>query len=147
MSTMPGASGPGASGSGASGPIARTILAAALLTMVSAAAEAREFLLTVEGAPLRRFYMSCRMVDDGDVQHVERKALTPQRYAMTTDAVSCAVSMTDARGRLSVRLDADGRTIAQASINALYGRVRVFSAGPWGGAGSRTDARSFPVQP
>ena len=127
--------------------IARGIVAAVVLAIAPAAAEAKEFLLTVDGAPLRRFYMSCRLVDDGDVQQLERKALTLQRYAITADAVSCTVSMTDARGRLSVRLEVDGRVIAQASINALYGRVRVFSAGPWGGAGSRTDARSFPIKP
>lgn len=117
------------------------------LALPAGADERRRFLIELDGT-FAEFVMYCRVVDGGVTQTIRRREFLPESYVIKAEAVSCAVTMLDYRGRISGRLYADGRLIASAEQSAIRPIVELRSDGPWGPArGARSSVPIYRVRP
>lgn len=93
------------------------------------------FQLAITGSQTLRVRANCRVVEDGDDKFVEVVDDVPLTLDLEGTAVDCTVRKLGSVGGVDVvLLDPDGRPAASASTFARRGRVRLRSAGPWGGA-------------
>ncbi|MEE8622499.1 MAG: hypothetical protein V3T27_01300, partial [Alphaproteobacteria bacterium] len=124
--------------------------AAAALLLAGGPAASSEFLIEVSGLPAMKFRRQCEVVNDGgEAERGKFSGTIPASYVIKAAAVSCKIGKRDAFGRLRVKLLYDGGIIAKAETRAAFNRVRVRSAGPWGGAKGigRATALEFSLPP
>jgi len=102
------------------------------------------FLVQLDGT-FAEFVMYCTVIDGDSSRTVRRREYLPETYRIEADALSCAVTLLEFRGRISGALYADGRLVASAAQNAIRPIVRLRSDGPWGPA--RGTRSSVPIRP
>lgn len=98
-------------------------------------AGADTFRLVIGGSPAVGFAGRCKLVV-GESKEVSRDIAgrIPSSGSIEADAVECRIRKQDQMGRLTVKLQRGGATVASASTAAAYGAVKVRSDGSWGRA-------------
>jgi hypothetical protein len=113
------------------GILSAFLIAATLSTRPHAAGA--EFRLLVTGSHLLAFAGDCLLIDAGGFEvWAELNGAVPQAYLLPAEAAACEIRNEDRDGVLTVRLEGEDETLAEASTRAGFGEVSVRSDGPWG---------------